>query len=458
MYNAVSGPKGPDRWYYNATISNPQTGDTDPVIGRFSEQRTVPLMTSCAGYYVALARLSIIGSTGNLPILIPPVSQLTNDGIIHTDYYVSVRWTFRTSTGVAYAYADSGPVALDIPSKYADQSGLAAEGPYYWVDSADSIVTALNVAISQAAKQVNLPINVVGTGPALGPTTGATPVYTNSTFYHGSTTTGRDTTVMWYATLDKDSYKIYLHAFGENDGATLPGTPSELPRPTPLSPGGSTQVTADLFFSDKLLELFPMETMAPYRTATAAYWTVPLNRAPWVDYYQYPVGTLSSPRAIPMYPLALARANADDVVEQPTTGMNFLFGTSSTVEFVWAQEYESTSAWSPFTGLAITSSTIPAETEAVGINLSDSYSIQPSGKATANIIFDIDLAQSTIHQLQQGVAFAPNTYRYAKLNDAPLYGVDFDLLLRTRSGLYVPWYITNGGSVSAKFMFLRNPY
>lgn len=125
----------------------------------------------------------------------------------------------------------------------------------------------------------------------------------------------------------------------------------------------------------------------------------------------------------------------------------------------WQQEFSSSSSWAVYTGMAITSNTIPAYEEAYGVNsIEDENTITTAGASMSNIIFDLDLSQDEIHQIQQGVSFVPSMYRYAKLRRGAIQNIDLNLFLRTSDGKFVPWVIDSGGTVSIKFMFTKTPY
>jgi hypothetical protein len=107
--------------------------------------------------------------------------------------------------------------------------------------------------------------------------------------------------------------------------------------------------------------------------------------------------------------------------------------------------------------MAVTSNSIPAEEELYGLNTLGG-SVTSAGASTSNVIFDLDLSQDELHQIQAGVTYAPTVYRYAKLRGGPIYNMDFQVWLRKQDGTFTPWIVDTGGSISLKFMFTKVPY
>lgn len=541
---AYAADANPDRWFYNATLSNPSTGDVTEVLGRYAEQRTVPLLDNCEGFYVALARLSVVGSTASLPVLMPALlsKAAASDNYINTDYWVGLRYTLYDASNNAVGYSDIVKTNLTPPSLYPNDARSDPTSKFYWIDSAAQLVTAINTAIAVcAANKQGIPLyasgsTVVPASTKPGMTAAATYPFANSG-------------MPYYVSLDKSSYRITVHS-------PIAQTSYELNLP---AGSGTFTASCHLLFSDKLLELFPMEATPAFPTTgplvsgstitptnannyvtcvlgaaapvvigvapqtytptalatalTAAFTaasypctctyasstglfslastvtftittgsplltllgydqpvTVPAGggvtatHTPAFDPFQtllYTPSWLTSPQpssGVSMYVLQTDPFTADDTDTAPVTPFNPAV-TTCVPEYLFEQEYEATGAWSPFTGLAITSNLIPAVEEAFGVNITPNQdAVQAAGAASSNIIFDIDLTQDTIHQIQSGIAFTPAIFRYAKLKPAPLTGVDLNFFLKRRDGVYVPWQVTNGGTISVKLMFTRTPY
>lgn len=554
-YSYAPSPDGsPDRWYYNATLSNPTTGDVSETPARYSELRTVPMMSDTGPYFVCLARMSIIGSTANLPILLPPQLRepQTRAGYMLTDYWVGLRTIFYDDTGTI----TSGPLGMTdtiveplvIPSLYPEEVDTGnPDSKFYWVDSAVQLVGSLNAAIQHMVNRQGVAIT------SFYPS--ALPASTPASFSVGS---DFEKKMPFYASLDKSSYKICIH--GPTDYST-----TNLPLGGAYA--GNARCIVQLCFSDKLLELFPFDVYSPVPTrgitvydtpcapsgvsivapvtltpssvyfnkshsvmftsivegqnmftitttggATSIPVSIPSGRYSMAELMavlnfasnsvgtQYgtqvftldtqgraianiigtftgagilsamgfstssitgannvassPVQTLPFNKTVVMYTLITDRAVGDVVDAVPSP-----FNRTGTPELLYEQEYEATSAWSVYTGLAITSNMVPAYEESFGVNVvTTENNPANAGNSSSNIIFDVDLSQDQIHQIQAGMTFVPPVFRYAKLRSGVLNGVDLNLYLRTRDGRYVPWMITNGGTVNIKLMFTRDPF
>jgi hypothetical protein len=65
-----------DRFYYNAVLTNPSSAYiADPQPARFLDTRAVPLIRDCSDYHLTIARLSILGATAKLPLLLPQIAE-----------------------------------------------------------------------------------------------------------------------------------------------------------------------------------------------------------------------------------------------------------------------------------------------------------------------------------------------------------------------------------------------
>jgi len=520
-----------DRWFYNAVLTNKQAGDIIPVMARFLEQRTVPLISNCAEYYVALARLAISGPTRNFPILAPAVAELTPPGappVINTDYYVGVRFTaFIQSTGVApntgnqqftpVGYSAINLAQLQLPSELPTANATSPSGEFYQVFSVHPLMDALNAAIVMATSYwgVGGPNpNAVNAGFTwLGPSYGAVPS-ASWTPFPGSLSSNDTSSLPWIQARMDESYMMSLRApviVEDNYQTPAPPQPFEQlhnPFVGPAEQIYTNNVTypagqvvyfqAHLYFNDKLAELLPMPTVPPYAGSVASG-TGFLNRRlapnpfllraqvnstldpalitqiaqfdaqPWVDYTTVSVAPsptrLSSP-TFGMYPIATyPHRAAIEVVPTFATSLlelgvgNQAFSIYPVTYAVWPQEYTTQSNWSVYDGLAITSNTLPAYEEAFGVNEISASGLPTTANAdTSNVIFDLDLTQDQLHQIQQGITFVPAVYRYAKMKQGALSNIDLQVFLRTRDGAFVPWMMDAGGTMSMKLMFTKTPF
>lgn len=499
-----------DRWFYNATISNSGSGNVRPAEAKYEEVRTVPLIPDLSPFYVTLARMSVTGSTANFPICIPPLAGLTPDGtspIMLTDLSVGVRMTVTdTATNTVVGYSEMNTMPLILPSAYPDYPRNDRDSAFYWVEYVSTLGEALNSAISAAFNQQ---YKFVPTGATVIPTIDASP-FVPPTDSAGTTPTGAVATFEYLrATVDPDSYKLTLSApyavVTELSAAVPKDSILAIPNPFngPSKPSNTSsnfaafptlRLQAHVFFNDKLLELFPMATVAPGVTWNPKIFPTPVNTnsdvAPncstnlavgptglvpitWLDPDQTAIvtyGGLVAQRTALMYciqtfPRSATVINSDTraTFGSASTGVTsqdgpWMFNVAS---LSWTQEYGATGSWAPITGIAITSSNIPVYEEAYGVNSIDPVTGMvdaSSGKASSNIIFDIDLLQDTAHSVQGGVYYVPGAYRWAKCRPGALNTVDLRLLLRKRDGTFVPWVLDNGGTVNIKLMFCTDPY
>jgi hypothetical protein len=522
-----------DRWFYNAVLTNKQAGDIVPVSARFLEQRTVPLISNCAEYYVALARLAISGPTRNFPILAPAVAELTPPGappVINTDYYVGVRFTaFMQDSNEqtpninfrAVGYSDMNLAQLQIPSELPTANASSPSGEFYQVFSVHPLMDALNAAIVMATSYwgVGGPNpNAVNAGFTwLPPFPGVAQPPLNWTPFPGSLSSNDTSTLPWIQARMDENFMMSLRApvIVEDNYQTPAPPPPANPFEQLHNPfvGPALQILsnnvnyvttpqlyfqAHLYFNDKLAELLPMPTVPPYAGSVASG-VGALNRGlapnpflrraqvapvadpllltqiaqyaaqPWVDYTTVRVAPsptrLSSP-TFGMYPIATyPHRAAIEVVPTFATGVmepfvgNQSFSIYPVTYAVWPQEYTTQSNWSVYDGLAITSNTLPAYEEAFGVNeISATGQPTTANADTSNIIFDLDLTQDQLHQIQQGVTFVPAVYRYAKMKQGALSNIDLQVFLRTRDGSFVPWMMDAGGSMSMKLMFTKTPF
>ena len=514
-----------DRWFYNAVLTNKQAGDVTPVMARFLEQRTVPLIGNCAEYYVTLARLSVSGPTRNFPILAPALAQLTVPGtapLLYTDYYVGVRYTLFIQepdpsnggpstpntkfTPIGYTGINLAQLILPCENVTGDYS--SPQGDFYQVYSVHAVLDALNAAMTQATSVwgVGNPANPEAIDMAFTFLTGYTGTPQPPTNFAPFLGCDSDQSLLplMQARMDS-SFNMTLRAplFTAVTSPT-PGTDnvycpfmgpqiqqtSNNPTSYDPRPPGAVYYQAHLYFSDKLMEILPMPTVPPYASAAAlpltpnpfqqraAQGVDPLLYTqigqyapqPWVDY-----AVVNATQNLPlrlssqmfgMYPLATYNVRATFVTEdaRPTSTLAVTFRANNvaalpTTYAEWPQEYSTQATWTVYDGLAITSNTLPAYEEAFGVNEITAQGTPQSATAdTSNIIFDLDLSQDNLHQIQSGLYFVPAAFRYAKMKPGALSNIDLQVWLRRRDGSFVPWMVDAGGTISLKLMFTKTPY
>lgn len=492
---------------------------------------------------MALARLSITGSTSTFPILNPPLARLTNGGeqpLIHTDLWVGSRTTVwyndpGSSSMRVVGYQPLNMTPLTFYSRYPNDNRDDPNSNFYSVYSMQDVVDSLNAAFQACLSQETA---TASDSPDYPKAPAQTIAYVDGlpsspAFFPFQPSANGDATLLTAfdpnaATVERgipvlnfrmeSDYKLTIEApFGHSaaggtDG-TLPAGPAPLQNPFVVpSKSPSAEVpsgfyfTANLFFNDKLLQLLPMPRIPTVpiflKTTTAdglgignEYATfspfapgAPLTYMPTqtpVFNSDNMIGTPNSPavytggQVLPwnqftvqygknMYPLQLPPRSAK-VVSDPVTFKMALadvdppfmvqlqpFGLQ---KLAWTQEYDVQSLWSVYTGMALTSQNIPAYEEAFGFNqLNNENTVNTASAQAKSVIFDFDLEQDSLHQIQGGISFVPTQFRYAKLKPGQLNSVDLQILLRRRDGTFVPWLLDAGGTISLKLMFTEIPY
>lgn len=516
-----------DRWYYNATLHNPNSGSIDLVPARYNEQRTIPLINNCEDFYVALARLSVSGATANFPIAQPPLAALTNDAdraVVYSDLWVGLQYTVwskatdGTGTISPTGYTSTNLAQLVLPSEDATANRSSKDSSFYHLRTLATLEDALNGAIQTAAScwgrgvWPNSPsasdFSITNAPGSTAPPSTLPRDY--APFRFGVTgapgndwdgAPGQGTLPLLWASFDsggmlqlKTPAVAQISAEGAQQALNNPFLST-----TPAWDVGSTLLmTAQLYFSDKLMEMLPMPTVPAYAAikpfpALPSYTLGPSSFTPapimavtdsvdvktentsqyrfndqfWID--THTLRPPSSGGPVILSPLALYPAKAT-AVEDPLVLNTMLQGvppqyTPSAVlvrpitYLQWSQEYSTQSSWAVYTGLAITSNSIPAYEEAFGVNIINATGAPTSAAAaTSNIIFDLDINEDAVHQIQGGLAYVPTKYRYAKMRSGTLTNVDLQFWLRKRDGFFVPWLLDAGGTINLKLMFTTTPY
>lgn len=170
-----------------------------------------------------------------------------------------------------------------------------------------------------------------------------------------------------------------------------------------------------------------------------------------------------SPHVAEAVQIPCGMRNATTVIPTTNPAQNArerLFVNEFITALQWSQELTAQSSWSVYTGLAVTSNSIPAFEELSGMNrLNQNGNDSTSASSNSvNILFDLDLGQDQLHQIQSGVTFAPNIFRYAQLKGGPLNSIDLQLLLRKKDGTFTPWIMDSGGTINVKLLFTKSPY
>lgn len=506
-----------DRFYYNAVLTNPSDASiSNPQPARFLDTRAVPLIKDCSEYYLTIARLSILGATSKLPLLLPdlnPDAPLASNTCIDTAYAVGVRWTAMQEIGgvtIPVAYSNLASYRLQMPSDNITASPSTKTSKFYWVNYASQLTGALNTAISKALYYPSFQFRSLGgaTNP-FGTTAGniisatrsiAGDITVPSVDANGSPQTRQTELDYVVADVDPATLKLRLKCITTATNLSEPksvqqviynpflqyeqynaGAGSGLPTPT-----AAVFYQAHLFFGSKLLELFPMPTVPAAATllsqtaqgyygpiasissarpgcSTTGAWLDPDQQVQTLNYnntvspsfYRMSCVLINgkAPSGSPLTENRMDRNSASPPLTSPVFPFTYSIGC-----LVYTQEFAVTNAWTPVSGLCLTSAYIPAYEEAYGVNTYPNPT-NSVGVVSNNIVFDLDVEQQQGHDLQEGIVYVPSTYRWAKLKaGASLRNLDFGILLRYRDGTLEPWLLDAPGTISVKFLFTKHPY
>ena len=87
--NAVKRDYSPDQVYYDVTVTNFQSSNTQPPVFYYNESRTMPFITCPEDYYLSILRFTV--DTGTLPVFIPSIKPGSTDRDL-TIYNVTIEW------------------------------------------------------------------------------------------------------------------------------------------------------------------------------------------------------------------------------------------------------------------------------------------------------------------------------------------------------------------------------
>ena len=134
-------------------------------------------------------------------------------------------------------------------------------------------------------------------------------------------------------------------------------------------------------------------------------------------------------------------------------------GTSATTQYVLrlTQEFNTTSSWTPFIGLVITSTSIPGQLQTSGKTkiLAGVMPVPQIGNVTHPVLFDYDFQAMTAHEPLQGIQYIPFNYQWATLTGGPISDIGFYIYLKLRDGSYIPWNLPGDSMLDIKFVFSR---
>ena len=463
---------GASRFHYTAVLANPNSGDVSELPARFYDKQSIPLVRSTEGYCVALSKLSIQGAAANLPLLLPPLRALStgSEDVIKTDYTVGVRWRVekglvgsRTGTSV-YASTPMLTMPVDIPTIYPDASRSDASSKFYWVTSLYDVMDAVNKAMSDLVAGGNtgaLTFTPTGAGIWADGTSAAKSVPSLTDFVPTNgfaLQDGRapfalayDPQLQWYSMLATEQCAADVD---------VPGYP-KLAGGTLFAP--DTYLTAYLYFNDKLLEAVPFDWLIDRTTAA----TNASLHSENPDRVRGPVfNTAPDATGSYFYPLSLSSTHATAILpgalQQLASTYNFGRNAALTSAiFATPQENPAFDNWRPYTGFAVTSGSIIAFPTTVGQNVVSGGVLAPSASTKINnILFEADIPNGKgAYTLQNGTDYDPNVLQWKAIKaGSDLSSVDLQLYLRTRTGDYIPWMVTNGGAITIQLVFSLQPW
>jgi len=462
----------PDIVYYNADIvsdANDPTSlglDKDPPI-RFSETRTVPLISDISKYMFSIIRFTMDGAGKDLPIFIPKIDSNQSDINLTTysiTYDYTVYYTHPTTsantniTFTAQRFVEYFPETLYAPlpnspnAQLPDGSyvGQDLRGRYYfvytyqhWLDLVNSAFNnAWNDAQPAVAGTYHPTLSIVAQWNAHWASIGGT---------SGNRPTLRGTPP--YITYDRSSglFSLYGNVYSFGDSLTPLTAPTAYTawswnNGTPSYATSSVQGTElmKLYFNTNMMGLFDnfsnfyIGDELPYgKTNQILFQNLQTN-------ISQPLNTLSA--------------------FSTTAGANPTVSTSTISYWVMTQDYNSTSTlWNPISSIVFSSTMIPIFPEQTGVPLTygEGNNNVPSESSSAftPIITDISVPMERADDYRGFLSYTPTgEYRLSSFTGsrAELRNIDIQVFWKNRlnNQLY-PISMFNLSSVSIKMMFRK---
>lgn len=408
--------------YQNASIINRGTTDTgaggDPQ-ARFSETRSVPILTDIKDYYFSIVRFSM--SCGkDLPLFIPLVRVGQSD-INRTIYESQIEVSFDyniPAVGVrSFSYTANGGQSAPYNSNWVQyvSESLAGSGykdpiapitrqefenEYYWVFSQEHFCDLVNALWTQLIGEVQVAFQAFWTaegGVGVAPTLSVVAPYIN-----------RDP--------GSGLFSIYFPRIGFGDLDTDPADPN------------ITNISYNLWFNTPMNALF-----TNFQNVYAGDQTVGQSNR------------------------IIVRNRRDVNLQTDASGYEYI---------VMEQEQKSTDTlWSPIGSIVFTTSLIPIIPEQTGSPVVLEQGNTGNTNSSANfspIITDISLPLSSANDYRQFIEYVPSgEYRLTSLSQSrqDLRGIDIQIFWKNRyDGLLYPVRMPVGSSVDLKIMFRRKDY
>jgi len=424
--NQVKRDNSPDQVYYDVTITNFQSTNTQPPVFYYNEARTIPFINCPEDYYLSIVRFSV--DTGTLPVFIPsivPNQANPNLTIYNITLTYEVGGTTYTSgaTPMIFDPQDSSVPTPIPPSQTSNKLQINDTG-YYNIYSYQYLSFLLTETFKTAL--TNLVTAVVAGGDTM-------PTY--DIYY-----TALNGTASTFA-LPSDELPPLFQWDTSSDTANIFAIPQY-----DLNPAVNPTLTGNnpikIFFNAPLFYLFQSFPSRIY-----GYSVVGGN-----ENFQISVvneGGLNTQLITPpIYDTVNGNVGGSPTYPKPLS-----------VPYISVyQETSTIGSLSPITAIVFTSNTMPITPNQVStpLVLSDTQQVgfQGNNANIANIITDLVSDTGTY---RPSLVYTPQAqYRLVTLNgNRPLFNLDVEIFYRLRNSELVPFRLASGGSVTLKIAFLK---
>jgi hypothetical protein len=441
--NAARNVDDANQFYYNGSLSAGATG----VQATYVDNKTVPVLTDSTGWNVALARFNLNGAASAYPlwlanILTVPATSAGNDSI---PVIGLIKNTFQYSMAegivVGLAGFTSGATTMTVVAQSVQNLKFVSLDGSNGAYSFSEFASSFSAAIAAGVKAIT-PISFAGYTITI-----PTDSYPTVTFDPSSLCFNLNVPVWWsnWAAGGTSGTSLYLRWFiGVN--STLANRIS-FPLSTWNSPADSPNTTLAARRSDYVSLL--SSTFSTYRMLNLGM----ASQIPSMIQYitQAAPGAVSFPDPLIFTPTGYTGASA--VSQKFTDGPGFFSVASGVTGFIGTltQENSTVAQWTPYTGLAITTNSIPALVEMVGTG--DNVAVT---NVTQPILFDFQFVSAG--DTQAGVSLTPNFYREAKLTGQGFSSIQLQFWLVTRNGSLQPFVLAPFSSMSFKLAFTKRQH
>ena len=502
-WTSVGSKTDPDTIYYNASIVNNTTDDTnaegyasaDPIV-RFNETRDIPIIRDASQYQVSIIRFVINGANKDLPLFIPAIQSSTGQTDPNlTEYGFGMSLKVRVGpttyviapeiTYVEYIPETQNPILAPVPNP--------PSSPFYvgaWVIANSytpgNIVSVLTTNPEPSYYQANLPVppNTALTTFYTDPTTGRTTPYWSLTSSQLGRPQDLNSRYYWVYTFqhwvslcqtaleraNEALYNAYVIAVSPN--ASYPTYTSWLQAyPTPIMSYDSSSLKFSITYPDIYLQTFDPLTPG---SSQIGLWMNQNMEGLFSNFYNIIYNTPQGNEPAPVSPPFPFGYVYNMVVQIQNLGANVIpkaniipattYGGATFIRMT--QECLSTSTlWCPVESLVFTSNLLPLQNEQTAPpntygtgNIGISAPTAPS--AFQPIITDIanDLS-SDPYAWRKMIYYAPVAeYRMCDFQNskAEIKNIDIQVYWKNRlNNTLYPLRMFNLSSVSIKIMFRK---